>query len=50
MHRIRVPVHHSCQAVSAAGTSEQDCTRITYDVALAAAQVLARLSPGMTFI
>ncbi len=30
--------------------SESDYTRITYDVTLAAAQVLARLSPGMTFI
>ena len=39
-----------CLGVSAAGMSEQDYTRITYDVTLAAAQVLARLSPGMTFI
>jgi uncharacterized protein YbjT (DUF2867 family) len=39
-----------CLGVSAAGMSEQDYTRVTYDVTLAAAQVLARLSPGMTFI
>lgn len=30
--------------------SEQDYMRVTYDVTLAAAQVLARLSPAMTFI
>src|SRR5262249_39227436 len=39
-----------CLGVSAAGMSEQDYMRITYDVTLAAAQVLARLSPEMTFI
>jgi len=39
-----------CLGVSAAGMSEQDYTRVTYDVTLAAAQVLARLSPAMTFI
>ncbi|TMQ05322.1 MAG: NAD-dependent epimerase/dehydratase family protein [Deltaproteobacteria bacterium] len=39
-----------CLGVSAAGMSEQDYTRITYDVTLAAARVLARLSPAMTFI
>jgi uncharacterized protein YbjT (DUF2867 family) len=39
-----------CLGVSAAGMSEQDYTKITYDVTLAAAQTLARLSPGMTFI
>jgi len=39
-----------CLGVSAAGMSEQDYTRITYDVTLAAAQVLARLNPSMTFI
>src|SRR5437868_5629258 len=39
-----------CLGVSAAGMSEQDYTRITYDVTLAAAQALARLAPGMTFI
>jgi uncharacterized protein YbjT (DUF2867 family) len=39
-----------CLGVSAAGMSEQDYTRITHDITLAAAQTLARLSPGMTFI
>ena len=39
-----------CLGVSAAGMSEADYTRITYDVTLAAAQVLARLKPSMTFI
>jgi len=39
-----------CLGVSAAGMSEADYTRVTYDVTLAAAQVLARLSPAMTFI
>jgi len=38
-----------CLGVSAAGMSEADYTRITYDVTLAAARTLARLSPGMTF-
>jgi uncharacterized protein YbjT (DUF2867 family) len=39
-----------CLGVSAAGMSEVEYARITYDVTLAAAQVLARLSPGTTFI
>ncbi|HEX2688063.1 MAG TPA: NAD(P)H-binding protein, partial [Kofleriaceae bacterium] len=39
-----------CLGVSAAGMFEQAYTRVTYDVTLAAAQVLARLSPAMTFI
>lgn len=39
-----------CMGVSAAGMSEADYTRLTYDYALALAQVLHRLSPGMTFI
>jgi uncharacterized protein YbjT (DUF2867 family) len=39
-----------CLGVSAAGMSEADYTRITYDVTLAAAQVLARVSPALTFI
>jgi uncharacterized protein YbjT (DUF2867 family) len=39
-----------CLGVSAAGMSEADYTRVTYDVTLAAARVLARLSPAMTFI
>jgi uncharacterized protein YbjT (DUF2867 family) len=36
--------------VSAAGMSEADYTRTTYDLTLAAATTLARLNPGMTFI
>ena len=36
--------------VSAAGMSEADYTRTTYDLTLAAATALARLNPGMTFI
>ncbi len=39
-----------CLGISAAGLSEQAYTRVTYDVTLAAAEVLARLSPTMTFI
>ena len=38
-----------CLGVSAAGMSEADYHRITYDYALAAAETLARLSPQMTF-
>ena len=36
--------------VSAAGMSEADYTRTTYDLTLAAATTLARLNSGMTFI
>lgn len=36
--------------VSAAGMSEVDYTRMTYDLTLAAASALARLNPAMTFI
>ena len=36
--------------VSAAGMSEADYTRMTYDLTLAAATTLARLNPGLTFI
>lgn len=39
-----------CLGVSAAGMSEAQYTRITYDLTLAVAEVLARLSPQMTFI
>lgn len=39
-----------CLGVSAAGMSEADYRRVTYDVTLAAAGTLARLDPGMTFI
>lgn len=39
-----------CLGVSSAGMKEEDYRRVTYDLTLAAAQVLARTSPGMTFI
>ncbi|NMO17215.1 NAD(P)H-binding protein [Pyxidicoccus fallax] len=39
-----------CLGVSSAGMAEADYTRVTYDLTLAAARVLARLNPGMTFI
>jgi uncharacterized protein YbjT (DUF2867 family) len=39
-----------CLGVSAAGMTEAAYTHITYDVTLAAATTLARLSPGLTFI
>jgi uncharacterized protein YbjT (DUF2867 family) len=39
-----------CLGVSAAGMSEAQYRRVTYDFTLAAARTLARLSPGMRFI
>lgn len=39
-----------CLGVSAAGMSEEQYTKITYDLTLAAAKTLARLNPDMTFI
>lgn len=36
--------------VSSSGMKEADYARITYDLTLAAAEALSRLSPGMTFI
>jgi uncharacterized protein YbjT (DUF2867 family) len=39
-----------CLGVSSAGLDEAQYTRITYDIALAAARTLARLNPQMTFI
>lgn len=39
-----------CLGVSSAGMTEQDYHHVTYDFTLAAAQPLARLNPGMTFI
>jgi len=39
-----------CLGVSSAGLDEQSYTRTTYDLALAAATVLARLNPPMTFL
>jgi uncharacterized protein YbjT (DUF2867 family) len=39
-----------CLGVSSAGMSEADYTKVTYDLTLAVAQVLARINPAMTFI
>jgi uncharacterized protein YbjT (DUF2867 family) len=39
-----------CLGVSSAGMSEEAYRRITYDLTLAAADVLVRRNPGMTFI
>ncbi|MDQ0609699.1 uncharacterized protein YbjT (DUF2867 family) [Variovorax sp. W1I1] len=38
-----------CLGVSSVGTKEDDYRRVTYDLTMAAATVLARLNPGMTF-
>ncbi|MGV8919733.1 MAG: epimerase [Pseudomonas sp.] len=39
-----------CLGVSSAGMSEAGYSRLTYDVTLAAATLLARLNPQMTFV
>jgi uncharacterized protein YbjT (DUF2867 family) len=39
-----------CLGVSSLGMKERDYRWVTYEFALAAAQTLARLNPGMTFI
>lgn len=39
-----------CLGVSAAGMSEQAYRRVTYDLTISAAEILARLNPAMTFI
>jgi uncharacterized protein YbjT (DUF2867 family) len=39
-----------CLGVSAAGMSEQDYRRVTYELTISVAKTLARLNPGMTFI
>jgi uncharacterized protein YbjT (DUF2867 family) len=39
-----------CLGVSAAGMSEPDYTRLTYELTLGWARVLARINPAMTFI
>ncbi len=39
-----------CLGVSSAGMTEEDYQRVTYRFTIAAARVLARLNPGMTFI
>jgi uncharacterized protein YbjT (DUF2867 family) len=39
-----------CVGVSSAGMSEADYRRVTYDIAVAAGRILARLNPQMTFV
>lgn len=39
-----------CLGVSAAGLGEAEYSRLTHDLTLAAAEVLARLNPAMTFV
>ena len=39
-----------CLGVSAAGMNEEQYTRTTYELTLAAAETLAKLNPNMTFI
>jgi uncharacterized protein YbjT (DUF2867 family) len=39
-----------CLGVSSAGMKEPDYARVTFDFTLAAARVLSRLNPGMTFV
>ncbi len=39
-----------CLGVSSAGLNEQQYRRVTYDLTIAAAKVLVRLNPAMTFI
>jgi uncharacterized protein YbjT (DUF2867 family) len=39
-----------CLGVSSAGMSEQEYSRVTYDVTIAAARALVKNNPGMTFI
>ncbi len=39
-----------CLGVSSVGMKEADYRRVTYDFTMAAARLLARLNPGMTFV
>jgi len=39
-----------CLGISVSGTTEADYERITYGITMALAQVLERLSPGLTFV
>jgi uncharacterized protein YbjT (DUF2867 family) len=39
-----------CLGATSAGKSEAEYTRITYDITVAAAEPLAHLNPGMTFV
>jgi uncharacterized protein YbjT (DUF2867 family) len=39
-----------CLGISSAGLTEEQYTYVTFDIALRAAETLARLNPGMTFV
>jgi uncharacterized protein YbjT (DUF2867 family) len=39
-----------CLGISSAGMTEQDYHRVTYDIAIAAAQTLLKMNPDLTFI
>ena len=39
-----------CLGISVAGLTEEEYTRVTYGIAMAAATTLVRLNPGMTFL
>ena len=39
-----------CLGITSAGMTEADYRRVTYDIALAAAQTLVRINPEMTFV
>ena len=39
-----------CLGVTSAGKTEEQYTRVTYDITMAAARPLARLNPDMTFV
>ncbi|HVN94382.1 MAG TPA: hypothetical protein VMT38_11825 [Terracidiphilus sp.] len=39
-----------CLGISSAGLSEDQYSRVTFDITIAAAETLARLNPGMTFV
>ncbi len=39
-----------CLGISSAGMNEEQYSRVTYDITVRAAETLARLDPGMTFV
>src|ERR1700693_4206390 len=39
-----------CLGVTSAGKTEEQYSRVTYDITMAVAKPLARLNPGMTFV
>ncbi|MGB8029468.1 MAG: NAD(P)H-binding protein [Terracidiphilus sp.] len=39
-----------CLGISSAGLTEDQYARVTYDITMRAAETLARLNPGMTFV